>query len=189
MSGKKIGYVRVSTVCQNTERQLNGIELDKIFEDKCSGRTADRPKLNECLAYLREGDVLYVHSIDRLGRNIRDLLNLISEILAKDVSIIFCKEHMTFDPSKKTNPTQTLYLNILSAVAEFEVSMIRERQREGIKLAQQRNAYKNCGRKPKLSEEQVSEAQKMHQDGFGVTQIAKRFKVSRQTIYKLLKAS
>ena len=189
MTGKRIGYIRVSTVCQNTERQLHGLELDKVFEDKCSGRTTERPRLQECLAYLREGDVLYVHSIDRLGRNIRDLLNLVNEILAKDVSIVFCKEHMTFDPEKKTSPTQMLYLNILSAVAEFEVSMIRERQREGIKLAQERNAYRNCGRKPSLTAEQAEEARRMRHDGVGVAQIAKTYNVSRQTIYTLLKAS
>ena len=189
MSGKRIGYVRVSTVCQNTERQLHGIELDRIFEDKCSGRTTERPRLQECLAYLREGDVLYVHSIDRLGRNIRDLLNLVNEILAKDVGIVFCKEHMTFDPEKKSSPTQMLYLNILSAVAEFEVSMIRERQREGIKLAQQRNAYQNCGRRPKLGAEQIRQVRQMRQDGVGVTEIAKACKVSRQTVYNVLKAS
>ena len=77
MTGKRIGYIRVSTVCQNTERQLHGLELDKVFEDKCSGRTTERPRLQECLAYLREGDVLYVHAIARRGRNLRVLFNMV----------------------------------------------------------------------------------------------------------------
>ncbi len=189
MSGKKIGYRRVSTVDQNTSRQLDGIELDKIFEDKCSGRTFDRPMLKECLDYLREDDTLYVHSIDRLGRNIRELLNHIDAILAKGVKIVFVKEAMAFDPSKKANPTQMLYLAVLAAVADFEVSMIRERQAEGIKLARARGAYRKCGRKPSLSPAQMEEVRRRHSEGDGVSFLARHYRVSRSTVYSVLKAS
>jgi DNA invertase Pin-like site-specific DNA recombinase len=189
MSGKKIGYRRVSTVDQNTARQLDGIELDKAFEDKCSGRTFDRPKLKECLDYLREDDTLYVHSIDRLGRNIRELLNHIDAILAKGVNIVFVKEQMAFDPSRKANPTQMLYLAVLAAVADFEVAMIRERQREGIALAKQRNAYQNCGRKPVLGKEQIEEIRRRHSGGEGATALAREYGCSRSTVYSVLKAS
>ena len=189
MPGKKIGYIRVSTACQNTERQLHGLELDRTFEDRMSGRTFDRPNLNECLDYLREDDTLYVHSIDRLGRNIRELLNLISDILAKGVGIVFVKEQMTFDPSRKANPTQMLYLAVLAAVADFEVAMIRERQREGIALAKQRNAYRNCGRKPVLSPVQIEEVRRRHSEGEGASLLAREYGCSRSTVYSVLKAS
>ena len=189
MPGKKIGYIRVSTACQNTERQLHGLELDRTFEDRMSGRTFDRPRLNECLDYLREDDTLYVHSIDRLGRNIRELLNLIEEILAKGVGIVFVKEQMTFDPSKKANPTQMLYLAVLAAVADFEVSMIRERQAEGIRLAKARGAYRKCGRKPSLSPAQMEEVRRRHSEGDGVSFLARQYRVSRSTVYSVLKAS
>ncbi len=189
MSGQRIGYRRVSTVEQSTARQLEGIELDKSFEDKCSGRTFDRPRLEECLAYLREGDTFYVHSIDRLGRSIRELLNLIEKILAKGVTIVFVKEAMTFEAGRKANPTQMLYLNILGAVADFEWSLIRERQAEGIKLAQARGAYRNCGRKPSLSPAQITEVRRRHSEGDGVSLLAREYHCSRSTIYSALKAS
>ena len=72
MPGKSIGYVRVSSLYQNTERQLHGVELDRVFEDKISGKNTERPALKECLSYLRDGDVLHCHSIDRLARNLKD---------------------------------------------------------------------------------------------------------------------
>ncbi len=189
MPGKKIGYIRVSTACQNTERQLHGLELDRVFEDRMSGRTFDRPNLNECLDYLREDDTLYVHSIDRLGRNIRELLNHIDAILAKGVKIVFVKEAMAFDPSKKANPTQMLYLAVLAAVADFEVSMIRERQAEGIRLAKARGAYRKCGRKPSLSPAQMEEVRRRHSEGEGASLLAREYACSRSTIYSVLKAS
>ena len=96
MPGKSIGYIRVSTVTQNTERQLYGVELDRVFEDKCSGRNAERPALKECLSYLRDGDTLHCHSIDRLCRNLRDLLELVQGLLARGVSVVFHKENMRF---------------------------------------------------------------------------------------------
>ena len=94
MSGKSIGYIRVSTISQNTERQLYGVELDRVYEDKCSGKNTDRPALKECLSYLRDGDILHCHSIDRLCRNLSDLLNLVQGLLARGVSVFFHKENM-----------------------------------------------------------------------------------------------
>ena len=105
MSGKQIGYIRVSTIDQNTDRQLHGITLDKVFEDKCSGKDANRPQLKACLEYLRDGDTLVVHSIDRLARSLRDLLNIVQDLLARKVSIRFVKENMDFN-GDKPNPTQ-----------------------------------------------------------------------------------
>jgi len=182
MSGKQIGYIRVSTIDQNTDRQLHGIELDKVFEDKCSGKDANRPQLKACLEYLRDGDTLVVHSIDRLARSLRDLLNIVQDLLARKVSIRFVKENMDFN-GDKPNPTQDLYLNILGAVAEFERQMIRERQKEGILLARQRNAYDKCGRKPSLTPKQIEDIKARLALGETVSALAKEYGVSRQTIY------
>ena len=154
MSGKTVLYARVSSLEQRTDRQVTGISVDKVFEDKCSGKDTNRPQLQACLEYLRDGDTLVVHSIDRLARSLRDLLNIVQELLARKVSIRFIKEGMDFN-GDNPNPTQDLYLNILGAVAEFERALIRERQREGILLARQRNAYENCGRKPSLTPKQM----------------------------------
>ena len=182
MSGKQIGYIRVSTIDQNTDRQLHGITLDKVFEDKCSGKDANRPQLKECLSYLRDGDTLHIHSIDRLARSLRDLLNIVEELLGRGIKIIFHKEGMEFD-GLNPNPSQALYLNILGAVAEFERQMIRERQKEGVLLARQRNAYDKCGRKPSLTPKQIEDIKARLALGETVSALAKEYGVSRQTIY------
>lgn len=135
-----VGYARVSTVDQNTERQLDGMPLDKLFTDTVSGATTERPKLKELLGYVREGDVVHVHSIDRLARSLVDLLALVQGLVTKGVQIRFHKENLLF--TGEANPTQDLMLSIMGAVAQFERTMIRERQREGISKAKERGAYK-----------------------------------------------
>lgn len=135
-----VGYIRVSTVDQNTERQLDGIALDKVFTDKVSGATTDRPQLQALLDYVREGDVIHVHSIDRLARSLVDLLALVQEQVARGVHIHFHKENLLF--TGESNPTQELMLSIMGSVAQFERAMIRERQREGIAKAKQKGVYK-----------------------------------------------
>ena len=182
MSGKTVLYARVSSLEQRTDRQVTGISVDKVFEDKCSGKDTNRPQLQACLEYLRDGDTLVVHSIDRLARSLRDLLNIVQELLARKVSIRFIKEGMDFN-GDNPNPTQDLYLNILGAVAEFERQMIRERQAEGIALARQRNAYDRCGRKPSLTPKQIDEIKLRLANGEAIAPIAREYKVSRQTIY------
>ena len=182
MPGKSIGYIRVSTVTQNSERQLFGIELDRVYEDKCSGKNTDRPALAECLSYLRDGDTLHCHSIDRLCRNLRDLLELVQGLLARGVSVVFHKENMRF-VAGKTDQFQELQLSIIGAVASFERQMILERQREGIALARQRNAYKNCGRKKALSSEQIGIIRQRIANGERKTALAREYGVSLQTVY------
>ena len=182
MSGKTVLYARVSSLEQRTHRQVTGISVDKIFEDKCSGKDTNRPQLQACLEYLRDGDTLVVHSIDRLARSLRDLLNIVQELLARKVSIRFIKEGMDFN-GDNPNPTQDLYLNILGAVAEFERALIRERQAEGIALARQRNAYDKCGRKCLLTPTQIDEIKLRLANGEPLAPIAREYKVSRQTIY------
>lgn len=183
MAGQHIGYIRVSTFDQHTERQLAGIELDKVFEDKASGKDVKRPQLEACLDYLREGDTLHVHSIDRLARNLQDLLRIVETLNARKVAVSFYKEHLDF-LGTGDDPFQQLQLQVIGAVAQFERAMIRERQREGIAIAKAAGKY--AGRKPTLSDEQVEQARQMIAEGQKKTDIAKAFGVSRPTLYKAL---
>jgi DNA invertase Pin-like site-specific DNA recombinase len=140
--GQRIGYIRVSTAEQNTARQLDGIELDRTFTDHASGKSIERPALSEALAYLREGDTLTVHSIDRLARNTKQLLEIVETLNARGITIEFVKNNLTFTASNNDH-TAKLMMTMLAAFADFERSMIRERQREGIDIAKARgDTYK-----------------------------------------------
>ena len=139
MTGKKIGYVRVSTKLQNTERQLNGLPLDIVFTDKASGKDTNRPKLTELLNYVRDGDIVYVHCMDRLARNLDDLRRIIKTITGKQAQVCFIKEGLEFTSSK--SPMSNLMLSLMGAFAEFEHGLIRERQLEGIAKAKERGVY------------------------------------------------
>lgn len=177
--GQRVGYVRVSTVDQNTERQLDGVDCDKVFTDKASGKNTDRPELNRALDYVRDGDTLVVHSMDRLARNLEDLRRLVRELTGQGVRVEFIKENLTF--AGDDSPMNTLLLSMLGAVAEFERSMIRERQREGIALAKAKGKYK--GRKPSLSLEQASAVAARLRDGESASALATEYGVSRATVY------
>lgn len=135
-----VGYKRVSTADQTTARQLDGMTFAQVFEDKVSGSTTERPALQEMLRYVREGDTIHVHSIDRLARSLVDLLGLVSDLKARGVNIQFHKESLLF--TSEQNANQDLMLSLMGAVAQFERSMIRERQREGIATAKARGVYK-----------------------------------------------
>jgi DNA invertase Pin-like site-specific DNA recombinase len=176
-----VGYTRVSTIEQNTERQLEGIEVAKLFTDKASGKDTNRPQLQAAMLYLREGDTLVVHSMDRLARNVEDMLRIVRELTAKGVVIRFIKENMTFS-GDNTDPRNTLMFTMLSAFSQFERSLIRERQREGIEIARAKGVYK--GRSPKLKEEQVAQVLELVAAGVPKAKIARKFKISRQTLYK-----
>src|SRR6476661_784034 len=151
--GHRVGYQRVSTVDQNTDRQLDAVELDKVFSDRASCKDTQRPQLAACLDYIREGDTLVVHSMDRLARNLEDLRRIVRELTGQGVKVEFVKENLTF--AGDDSPMNTLLLSMLGAVAEFERSMILERQREGIALAKAAGKYR--GRKASLSSEQADE--------------------------------
>lgn len=138
--GKTIGYIRVSTDEQNPERQLAGLILDKIFIEYASGTKTDRYQLNLLMEYVREDDVVIVHSMDRLARNVRHLLQLIDFFVGKKVKIQFLKEHLTF--SGDDSPAAKLLLTMMGAVAEFEITLLKERQMEGIKIAKAAGKYK-----------------------------------------------
>ncbi|OED47313.1 transposase [Endozoicomonas sp. (ex Bugula neritina AB1)] len=184
MTGQNVGYIRVSSVDQNTARQLDGISLDASFEDHCSGKDTNRPQLQACLQHLRKGDRLHVHSIDRLARNLKDLQMLVEELTGQKVSIQFHKENLVF--SGDSNPMHILMFQMMGAFAEFERSMIRERQREGMAAA--RKQGKQIGAKPKLTTEQVSELKKRLNAGEQKKALAVEYGISRQTLYNLLAA-
>lgn len=181
MTGQRVGYVRVSTVDQNTERQLDGITVDKLFTDKASGKDTNRPALTECLSYIRDGDTLVVHSMDRLARSLEDLRRTVRELTARGVRVEFVKENLTF--TGQDSPMSTLLLSMLGAVAEFERSLILERQREGIALAKSRGVY--TGRKPALTGSQESEVVARLAAGASASTLATEFGVSRATVYNV----
>jgi len=151
MAGQRIGYIRVSTLDQQTERQLDGIALDQTFTDKASGKDTKRPQLELMLRFARSGDTVIVHSMDRLARNLDDLRRIVHTLTGKGVRIEFVKEHLAF--TGEDSPMANLLLSVMGAFAEFERALINERQREGIALAKQRGAYR--GRKKALSPEAV----------------------------------
>lgn len=185
MSGKKIGYIRVSSYDQNPERQLEGIELNKKFVDHASGKDMARPQLEAMLNYVRDGDTIIVHSMDRLARNVDDLRKLVVEFTNKQIKVEFIKEGLTFNG--EDSPISNLLLSVMGAFAEFERALIKERQIEGIALAKKRGAYK--GRKAALSLEQVAIIKARIIQGDKKSMIASDFCISRETLYKYLKKS
>jgi len=178
-NGQTVGYVRVSTTDQNTDRQLDGLTLDKVFTDKASGKDTNRPQLAAALDYVREGDTLVVHSMDRLARNLEDLRRTVRELTGRGVRVQFVKENLAF--AGDDSPMSTLLLSMLGAVAEFERSMILERQREGIAIAKAKGVYK--GRKPALDDAQAAEVSRRLHRGESATELAREFGVSRATVY------
>jgi len=175
---KVIGYIRVSSVDQNTERQLDGLHLDITFEEKVSGATRERPQLEEMLRNLREGDLVMVHDISRLARNLGDLKNIIDEIVAKGASVKFIKENLEFTGGD--SPMQKLMLNLLGSFYEFEREMIRERQREGIAKAKERGVYK--GRKASVDAKAI---RKELDAGSSIRKTAEKFKVAASTVQRV----
>lgn len=204
MTGQHVGYVRVSTLDQNTARQLDGIAfelagnhlqisaaidqeaqldgiaLDRVFIDKASGKDTNRPQLAAALDYVREGDTFIVHSMDRLARSLPDLRRMVEDLTTKGVAVRFVKENLTFERNGAT-PFSTLMLNMLGAIAEFERGLMLERQREGIAIAKAKGVYK--GRKPALTLHQQREIAARIGSGESPTALAREFGVARATIY------
>jgi len=183
MLGQRIGYVRVSSFDQNPERQLEHVQVDKVFTDKASGKDTQRPQLDALLDFVREGDTLVVHSMDRLARNLDDLRRLVQQLTRRGVRITFVKEGLTF--TGEDSPMANLLLSVMGAFAEFERALIRERQREGIALAKQRGVYR--GRKKALSPGQAAELCRRVASGERKAKLAREFGISRETLYQYLK--
>ncbi len=184
MSGLRVGYIRVSSIDQNPERQLEGMTLDKVFTDKASAKDVNRPQLTELLSFVREGDTIVVHSMDRLARNLEDLRRLVQTQTHRGIRIEFVKEGLSF--SGDDSPMATLLLSVMGAFAEFERALLKERQREGIALAKKRGVYR--GRKPSLSTEQIIQLKQRVEGGEKKAVLAREFGISRDTVYQYLRS-
>ena len=184
MGGQKVGYIRVSSFDQNPERQLEQVELSRIFTDKASGKDTLRPELDNLLAFVREGDTVVVHSMDRLARNLDDLRRIVQALTKRGIRIEFVKESLSF--TGEDSPMANLLLSVMGAFAEFERALIKERQREGITLAKQKGVYR--GRKKSLSPDQVANVLSLAASGKSKTQIAREFGISRETLYQYLRS-
>ena len=183
----RVGYVRVSSLDQNPDRQIEDLKsqgVEKLFIDQVSGKDVDRAELQKMLSFVREGDALYVDSLDRLARNLADLLMLVQDLTGRGVSVHFLGEKLDFDAGKDASPTSKLMLSMIGAFAEFERSMIRRRQAEGIALAKERGAYK--GRKRSVTDEQIDKVRSLIDLGVPMTVAAQKVGISRTTAYKYL---
>ncbi len=183
MPGQRIGYIRVSTLDQNSERQLDSIPVDRIFTDKASGKDATRPQLEALISFVRSDDTVVVHSMDRLARNLDDLRRIVQSLTQRGVCVEFIKEHLTF--TGDDSALATLMLSVMGAFAEFERALILERQREGIALAKQRGVYR--GRAKSLSDKRIAELRRRIAAGDTKAQIARDFGISRETLYRYLR--
>ena len=176
----KIGYARVSTDDQHLELQLDALRqagCEKIFEDKMSGSKFDRPGLNEALAYARKGDVLVVWRLDRLGRSLPDLLELVARLEANSIGLNSLNEQICTD-----TPSGKLIFHIFAALTEFERNLIRERTNAGLAAARKRG--RKGGRRRRLDEQQIRQIRALLRDpNISVSEVAASYGVSRGTIY------
>lgn len=186
MSKRNIGYIRVSSAGQNTDRQLDGVALDVIYEEKVSGKDRNRPELQNMLKAITTGDTVHVHSMDRLARNMVDLHHLVEEMTGKGATVLFHKENLTFDGAKRDSYADML-LGILGSVAQFERAIIKERQAEGIAKAKEGGAYAKHGKKPVITQATIDEINRRVEAGEPKARIAKDLKISRDSLYRLLK--
>ncbi|QSA97114.1 recombinase family protein [Methylococcus sp. EFPC2] len=179
-----VGYIRVSSFDQNTDRQLAGIALDKVFEEKASAKDAKRPQLQACIDFLRDGDTLHVHSIDRMARNLVDLQTIVDGLTKKGVMVRFHKENLQF--GGQDGALQTLMFQMMGAFAQFERALIRERQREGIAAAKAKG--KHVGAPSKLTPETVAEIRQKLNQGANKKALAAEYGISRTTLYAALES-
>lgn len=185
IAGQIIGYARVSTTDQNPERQhtqLKAAGAIRIYTDHQSGSTRHRPQLDEALRYLRDGDQLTITSMDRLARSLTDLSAIVTELTERGITVKFLKENQTYTAT--SDPIAQLMLGILGSIAQFERSLIRERQAEGIARAKARGVY--TGRAPALTDEQVTQAREWVSAGIPKAEVARRLGIGRTTLYKYL---
>ena len=183
----RIGYVRVSSADQNTERQLASEKLTVVFTDKASGKNTDRPQLQALLAgNWPKGSVVVVHSMDRLARSLSDLLQLVENFTARGLSVEFVKEGKSFKGGDNTDPMDKLMLSLLGAFAEYERTLIRERQREGIAKAKERGVYRGRPRRVDDAERIAQIVAEATAAGANKSRIAVKHSISRDTLYKYI---
>ncbi|QFU23161.1 recombinase family protein [Shewanella eurypsychrophilus] len=178
----KVGYVRVSSVQQNTDRQLDNVELDKVFTDKCSGGSTNRPALEQLIEYVRSGDTVVVHSIDRLARSIDDLRGMVKSWNNAGITVQFIKEGLVFN-AEDTSPIAELMLNMLGSIAQFEKALINERQAEGIAKAKSKGIY--TGRKANTAKH--SDIKELLVQGMSIRKIAAELDCGVSTVQRVKK--
>lgn len=179
----KIGYIRVSTLEQNTMRQealMEALGVDEVYIDRMSGKNTNRPELQKMMEYVRKGDTVIVESISRFARNTRDLLELVEQLTAKGVEFVSKKEAID-----TTTPTGKFMLTVFGAVAELEREYILQRQREGIAIAREQGKYK--GRKPIVAQEFEQVTAKWRSGAITATEAMRTLHVSKSTFYRRIK--
>jgi DNA invertase Pin-like site-specific DNA recombinase len=181
-----VAYIRVSTIEQNEARQLEAMKdknIEKYFTEKISAKDTNRPKLQEMLEFVREGDTIYIHDFSRLARSTEDLLNIVNRLNEKGVHLVSNKENLD-----TSTPTGKLLLTMIGAIAQFERENLLERQREGIKIAKEQGKFK--GGQPKAIDKELFQElkEKYNRREINKVEFAKQLNVSRPTLDKLLKA-
>ena len=180
-----IGYARVSTQDQNLELQLDALTkagCQKVFEDTISGTRADRPGLGKALEMLREGDTLVVWKLDRLGRSVKQLVELVSALHKQNVQF----KSLT-DSIDTGTPSGRFFFHVMASLAEMERDLIVERTRAGLDVARQRGG--KGGRKPKMTDSKRESAKKLLASGVPPKDVAKNLGVSVPTLYRWVPAS
>lgn len=181
MSNKTWGYARVSTAEQNTARQEQALQdrVDTVVIDRCSGKNTDRPELQRMLSQLRQGDTVVVKSVDRLGRNTKDLLGLVDSMIQQGVTVEFLEPALKFDDS----PTSRFFLTMLGAVGELERSFIRQRQAEGVAIAKAEGKFKGKAKDEALR----TKVQELLERGLSADEVAKLAGCGRATVFRIKK--
>lgn len=178
-----VGYVRVSSVDQNTQRQLADIKLDKVFEEKCSAKTITRPIWEQCKIYCREGDTLMIHSLDRVCRSgAGDAVAIVEEMNDKGVAVEFIKEGMKFNGTMSA--AQKGVLSILASVAQMERELIAERRNEGIAIARQNPNIKFGRPSSDVSKDDINT---LLEQGISKVEVCSKLGISRASLYRILK--
>lgn len=178
-------YIRVSTVFQNTDRQLIDVPCDRTYEEKVSGKNTDRPQLQAMLQNIRSGDKINVHELSRLARNTQDLLKIVDQIVSTGATIFFHKENLIFNGDKKDDPFQKLMLTMLGAISTFERDLMLERQREGIAVAKSKGKYK--GRPSNFTADVVKKIKLEFANTKNKAELARNYEISRGYLYELVK--
>lgn len=181
----RVAYVRVPSVDQNEERQIEALkkyDIEKWFTEKVSGKNVNRPKLQEMLSFVKEGDTVYIHEFSRLARSTKDLLDISEELEKKGVYLVSNKECLD-----TSTPTGKLMMTVIAAIAEFERQQLLERQREGIAIAKKNGKYKGRNRK-KIDESLFEECYDNYMTRkINKKQFAEKLGVSRPTLDNILK--
>jgi len=180
-------YLRVSTISQNTDRQLVGVPCDREFVEKVSAKDMERPQLLAMLSNLRQGDLINIHELSRLARNTKDLLGIVEQILGTGASIKFHKENLMFNSGEAQDAFQQLMLTMLGAIAQFERNLLLERQREGIAIAKAKGKYK--GKQSRFNDKDIQEMkERFAQPATNKSSLARDLGITRQHLYRLVAA-